>query len=288
MEDEHLEKSLNRFRDSVRSFGESRGIIFNDNSNQSRKSEKFKSSLHQKLDPCDPDDYEMLFDQATMDYVKFRRDMIDPITYEEMTPDTAFVIDQMWNCMTGEKIGPDPNGPLYVSPVTILRTIRDNLLNGFWMEIDDCVPMYGEQLGAGENFYVKGRGARPEKYLFRYPFPELYKFKGQNAMIHTTGPKFTNEELERLDNLIEEYWLDDPYVEELDPDSRSLRVLKKYYHAMLWEDPFELELPEPVISTYSRNYDYIGIDHRSYINRIAVDRVKPLVGYVIPRDPDYI
>ncbi len=60
---------------------------------------------------------------------------------------------------------------------------------------------YDDGVGAGEEFFVKGRGYHPEWYLFRLPIIDCYLTKNHNKQIITFGPKLTDEEINEIDRL---------------------------------------------------------------------------------------
>jgi hypothetical protein len=230
------------------------------------------------------DEYDMLFNfETTSRYKAYRIKMQDPITCENLTDNNAFKFKYVWDCLTGERIGVDPYGPLYISPVSILRSYYHNVLKGMWIEFDDCVPMYGENLGTGDNFYIPGKGVQPEKYLFRLPIQDCYVYKEQDNSIHTMGPKLTDEELQEVDNLICKYWYDDPFIEDMPESALSTLRLKKYYDVAICAKPtIDIDaLPLEIRNTYLNKValGHIGIDHDTYLNRLAVDKIKEMIGY---------
>jgi hypothetical protein len=230
-------------------------------------------------------EYHNLFDFETQSrYKAFRIKLQDPITCEDLTDQNAFKFYNVWDCLTGERIGIDPYGPLYLSPVSIFRNIYANILKGLWIEMVNCVPMYGEVLGCGEDFYVPGKGAQPEKYLFRFPIKDCYIYKEQDGSIHTMGPKFTDDEINKLDNLINKYWYNDPFIESTHINC-TLKRLKSYYNVAISKKPTLIEpLPEYISNIYFQKIamNHISIDHNTYLNRLAVDCIKSLIGYRSP------
>lgn len=237
------------------------------------------------------DSYNKLYDFETVSrYRSYRIKKQDPITCQNLTDENAFTFDSVWDCLTGERVAKDPYGPMYINPVTILRTYCNSILDGLWIEMEGCFPAYGEQLGKGENFYTegKGRGDQPEKYLFRLPITDCYVYKEQNQNIHTMGPRLTTEEINEIDRLITDHWLGDPYIEKIHyayTDNFTLR-LKEYYDVAICMAPTILEnqnrLPDKIDSQYQAKVAMGHLNdtnHDSYINRIAVDAIKELICY---------
>ena len=235
----------------------------------------------------DPKQYETLFDDETVSrYRAYRIKKQDPVTCDDMDFESSFQFKYVWDCVTGERIGVDPHGPLYFSPVTILRTILGKILTGLWTEIDDCVPMYGENLGVGKQFNIPGRGPQLEKYAFRLPVQDCYIYRDSDKhgkSVHTLGPEFTDDELRHIDQLIQEYWFEDPYIENLPESALSTLELRKMYDTALDSRPTtDIEaLPQTIRERYLRTLTIgnIDIDHNDFINRIAVDELKNMVGF---------
>jgi hypothetical protein len=235
----------------------------------------------------DKDEYEKIFDEdTTVKYKKYRQKKKDPVTSEVLTDENSFKFKYMWNSITGERTGIDPYGPIYISPVTILKMIYHNILRGLWLEIDGCLPIYGEFLGSGYDFYAPGKGAQPEKYIFRFPIKDCYIYKNQDQSIHTTGPKLTITELKEIDNLIKKYWSNDEFIRKIRPKARSTMRLRKYYDLALCKPSYGIpsyliDIPKKMndifLDKLSRNM--ICIDSDTYLNRLAVDTIKKIINY---------
>ena len=239
------------------------------------------------LTEYDREKYAINFDDETTGrYRAYRIKRQDPITCENMEEYSSFKFPYVWDCMTGERIGIDPNGPLYFSPVTILRTILSQILIGLWTEIENCVPMYGENVGVGKDFNIPGRGPQLEKYMFRLPIQDCYVHRDSDKIaksVHTLGPEFTDDELREIDRLIVEYWIEDPYIEDLPETAWSTLELRRLYDAALNPKPtLDIEaLPDSLRERYLRTLTVgnIDIDHNEFINRIAVDEIKKRINF---------
>jgi hypothetical protein len=235
----------------------------------------------------DQDRYDKLFDEETTTrYRAYRFKRQDPVTFTDMDDESSFKFRYVWNCMTGERIGIDPYGPLYFSPVTILRTIISKILLGLWTEFDNCVPMYGENVGVGKNFEIQGRGAQLEKYAFRLPIQDCYLYRDSDKFgksVHTLGPELTDEELQEITDLIMNYWEDYPEIEDLPETALDILQLRKLYDVALNPKPtHNIEgLPTALRERYLRTLTTgnIDIDHNEFINRIAVDEIKNRIGF---------
>ena len=230
--------------------------------------------------------YDKMFDDETQRYREFRNNHQDPVTYQEMKNKKSFKFKYVWDCYTGERIGVDPYGPLYLSPVTILRTILSKILLGLWTEIEGCMPMYGENIGVSKKFNNTSRGPQPEKYVFRIPIQDCYLHRGSDKRgksVHTLGPELTDDELLEINNLIGKYWSDDPYIADLPKSALKILELRKLYDVAIDPKPTnDIEaLPLCLRDRYLRTFTNgtIDIDHNEYINRIAVEEIKKMIGF---------
>lgn len=234
----------------------------------------------------DKEYYNNIFDDETIKYCDFRINKNDPVTCENLDDENSFKFKHIWDCITGERLGIDPYGSLYFSPVTIFRTIINKILLGLWTEIDDCIPFYGENIGVGKNFIIPSRGPQPEKYVFRLPIQDCYLYRNSDKCgksIHNLGPEFTDEELQEIDMLIKNYWMDDSYIEDLPDPTLKLYDLRKLYDVAIDKLPTNnIEaLPTCLREKYLRTLSFgiIDIDHNEFINRIAVEEIKKRIGF---------
>lgn len=136
-------------------------------------------------------EYDSPYDETTTNYyLAHRRMKTDPIDFTELNDDNAFKFSHMWNPYTGERLGEDVFGPLYINPVSLLRNIYINRLNNLWIKDSDTDEgyfqgYYGDNVGIGEEFHISGRGMYPERYLFRLPIIDLYLTKDHKMSIIT-------------------------------------------------------------------------------------------------------
>lgn len=221
------------------------------------------------------------FDDTTCLYYKYHRiKKTDPISYCELNGNNAFKFYNMWDPNTGNRLDPDPFGPLYFSPITLLRHYHMNCLNNLWIDQSDesdgtYSGYYGDGVGAGEDIEVVGRGIYPEKYLFRLPVNNCYLKKNYDWSIITMGPKLTNDEIANIDILLTKYWKDDHFYKKVYRKIRSLQNLKYYYDIAISKNPVALDL-----SKFSQKDHTImiksSINQNELINRRAVDMIKRL------------
>ncbi len=145
--------------------------------------------------------YDKEFDQPVDRYLKFRKEMIDPLTLEplkDIPKKSLFQFKYKWNPYTGERLGVDENGPLYFDPNSLVRYFYMNRLNHLW---DSEFNIYGDAVGNGPDFLVKSRGEHPEWYLFRLPIPDGYLDKQHCEQSVTMGPMLLLKEIREIDKL---------------------------------------------------------------------------------------
>ncbi len=148
------------------------------------------------------------YDHKTEEYYRaLRASKCDPITMEMQT-DQSFSFPYQWDPYTGERLSEDPHGSLYFDPVALAKHFYHSRTNNLWISESDenggfYQGYYGDAVGAGEDFEVKGRGNYPEWYLFRLPIPDCYLTEDHNPQIVTFGPKLTNDEIKELDKKLQ-------------------------------------------------------------------------------------
>jgi len=150
-------------------------------------------------------------DDCTSDenYKTFRLCKVDPIMYEKVDERWAFKFKYKWNPYSGERTDEcDENGPLYFDPEYLINFWYKSRMNNLWKEDSDendgyYHGYYGDAVGSGPDFNIKGRGKHYEWYLFRLPILDCYLDKEHNHQYITMGPILTNEEIKLIDNLIE-------------------------------------------------------------------------------------
>lgn len=144
---------------------------------------------------------------TTDNYKNLRINKIDPITFEKVDTNTAFVFPWKWNPYSGERLNElDENGPLYFDPDNLIHFYYKNRLNNLWISESDensgvYHGYYGDAVGLSPDFEVKGRGKYYEWYLFRLPIIDCYLEKDHNNQYVTMGPKLTNNEIKNIFNL---------------------------------------------------------------------------------------
>ncbi|VVU95086.1 hypothetical protein CPAV1605_811 [seawater metagenome] len=143
-------------------------------------------------------------------YSEYRKNKIDPILMVDLPIEEDkkyFEFKYKWNPYTGERLGIDKNGPLCFDPDTLIYYFYNNRLNYLWEAANDInyTGYFGDALGNGPEFEIKGRGKHPDWYLFRLPIHDCYLNKDHCHQAVTMGPILTDKELKEIDKLAKKY-----------------------------------------------------------------------------------
>ncbi len=188
-------------------------------------------------------------DKTTLYYRACRHRKIDPIDSSQLDDDNAFKFKYMWNPLNGSimttetgELAEDPFGPLYLSPVNLVKTFYHNRLSNLWIEPSDEATgyfsgHYGDNVGIGDSFEIMGRGSYTERYLFRLPIPDCYCDRDHNKMIVTMGPKLTTTDLIVIDTLIKKYWMSDNDISRIYDRIGTLDRLRTIYEIAISKCP---------------------------------------------------
>jgi len=221
-----------------------------------------------------PPVYTENYDEMTNYYKSHRIQKTDPITFAELKEETCFSYDKMWNPYNGLILNNDPFGPLCFSPDTIVSHIYYTRLNNLWISESDekdgvYSGYYGDGVGAGEEFELINRGNYPERYIFRLPIPNCYLPEEHNMNTITFGPKFTNQDITKLDTLMNNYHKSNDIYKKIG----SLANLKRYYDVAISKDPLNLDLDGLNINVELARTQCIP---NNFINRRAVDILRDM------------
>ena len=181
------------------------------------------------------------YDKRTCIYYKtMRLRKMDPLVNLDLDENKAFIFEDIWDPITGERIQKDPNGGLYFDPDTLIHYYYINRLKNLWSEPEDNAEGYFEGyydfgVGAGENIHVIGRGYCPDKYLLRLPIIDCYLTKDHNDSFVTMGPVLSLEEIKIIDDKASK--LPDNYKKLFGKPRPKLEDIKKYYDNALNNNP---------------------------------------------------
>jgi hypothetical protein len=186
--------------------------------------------------------FEIKYDHETREkYRVYRLRKMDPIMYMEIPEELAFKFKYKWDPYTGERQEEDTYGPLYFDPDFLIKYFYTKRLDKLWVNpIDEhnngyYQGYYDSGVGAGEDFYLIGRGHHPEWYVFRLPIIDCYLTENHNKQLITFGPRLTDEEIteiERLANL-----RPGNYKNLFQRDRPSLTKIKKFYDIAIAQRP---------------------------------------------------
>ena len=161
------------------------------------------------------------FNKTTTETYRVMRYMcIDPITHEKVPPNLDFTFDYMWDPITGDRIDLDPYGGFHFNVLNLAMNFYYNRLRMLWTdgETIDGIKYegyYGDALCSGEDLYVSSRGISKHMHLFRLPIIDCYLTKDFNYSITTMGPKLTNEEIDKIQNIIDVYYKNNKKIKKI-------------------------------------------------------------------------
>ena len=228
----------------------------------------FSKKLEIKQTPTTPD-----YDEDTTEkYRVLRLRKMDPISFIELDEEYAFKFHHIWDPYTGERLNEkDSNGPLYFDPDIIIKHFHTKRIDKLWVEPkDDSTGFYegyyDDGVGAGEDFFVGGRGHHPEWYLFRLPIIDCYLTKSNNNQFITFGPKLTDNEIKEIQRLAEKK--PDNYKRQFGYNRPSLIEMKKLYDIAISKTPNWPELNLNSVDGESKESIYTRMN-REAVNRLV-------------------
>ena len=216
------------------------------------------------------------YDKETTDrYKVMRLRKMDPLTYDIIDDNYAFKFKCKWDPYTGERLEEDPYGPLYFDPDILIHYFYFKRLDKLWVHPKDEMNSgyyqgyYDDGVGAGDEFYVSGRGSHPEWYIFRIPINDCYLPKDHNRQFITFGPKLTDDEIIEIDRLAN--LRENNYRMLFGRKRPSLRRMKELYDLAITKEPNKNKyIEDPNIKDIQQEYNKI--------NRNAVDLLVAMSG----------
>lgn len=187
---------------------------------------------------------------TTVKYVAMRLQKIDPIIDEVINESYALQIEKIWDPISGEFTKEDdPFGPLYFDPIELVKYFYINRLNHLWKDEEDEGPnggyyeaVPGEGIGAGEDFFLRGRGNHPEYFIWRLPINELYLEKDMPKSVPVKGPKLSRDQIVNIYNLCK-------------------KSPKSHWSQTFSEIPNIVEIYDLYMEAINKNPDISGIDY---------------------------
>ena len=228
--------------------------------------------------------YEKNYDETTTKFYRtLRENKINAIMQDNsgFYPEKSFMFFDQWDPYTGTRTNKDPYGPLYFHPDDLIRYFYTKRLNMLWIDQKNenhghyIQGYYGDAVGSGEDILITGRGIYPESYLFRLPIFDCYLENDSDMSLITMGPKLTNEELQKIDEIAENIYKNNYQV--LYKKKRpSLAKMKEYYDQAISTEPIISNVPEYVALKDKKLTDEKLIEFRNKANRIAVESLKKM------------
>tara|TARA_B110000208_G_scaffold190912_1_gene256138 strand:+ start:348 stop:1136 length:789 start_codon:yes stop_codon:yes gene_type:complete len=199
--------------------------------------------------------YKESLEESTMvdNYLSFRQNKIDPLTYEELpignfTLNDTFCFNYKWNSYTGERLNiKDTNGALYFDPNTLIHYFWLNRLNNLWIKNNNNYHgYYGDAVGNGPEFNIVGRGDHPDWYLFRLPLPDAYVNKDHCRQSVTMGPILTDKEIKEIYTKAKRY--KNNYKKLYKKKRPNLLKMNQYYKLSISPDPLNLKINDKYVN----------------------------------------
>jgi len=191
------------------------------------------------------------YDSFTTENCKTMRECkIDPISDEVVNESYSYKVENMWDPISGEFLDEkDPFGPLHFDSVELVKWFYINKLNYLWKdEVDEgenggyyeAIP--GEGIGAGEDFYMRGRGTyHPERFIWRLPL-NCYLEKGLSRSVPFKGPKLSRDQIVTLYNICKS-------------------TPKSHWSVSFSEIPDIVQIYDLYMEAINKNPDISGIDY---------------------------
>ena len=190
--------------------------------------------------------YESFYKRNINNYYSYRKNVIDPILLIKLPLHKKKISDLFcfrytWNPYNGDRLSKDKDGPLYFDPCTLVHYYYINRLKNLWIEgfIDNeeyYEGHYGDALGNGPDFEIKGRGKHPDWYLFRLPIIDCYVENNYSQAV-TMGPILTDKEISTIYNLSKKYNFKKIYGY----NRPNLQILKKLYDIAVKKINYNIE-----------------------------------------------
>jgi hypothetical protein len=184
-------------------------------------------------------------------YSEYRSTNVDPILMTGLplvgySEHKYFKFKYKWNPYTGERQEIDKNGYLSFDPDTLIYYFYNNRLNYLWESTNDLnyTGYFGDAVGNGPNFEIKGRGTHPDWYLFRLPIIDCYLHKDHCHQSVTMGPILTNKEINEIDRLAKTY--KNNYKNKFKMKRPRLKKIKALYDEAIDNNP-KLDIEAEVI-----------------------------------------
>jgi hypothetical protein len=215
------------------------------------KSTKYKEYLKHTLK------YNVINDE----YHDYHGNLIDPIMKMDFeTKSNLYKFKYCWDPLNGSIIGNDPRGPLYFDPDILIHYFYINRLKYLWHPPNNNhTERFGDGLGNGPDFYIKGRGVNYHWYLFRLPLFDAYCDKNKIGQQTTLGPILDFKEIVKIYKLACKR--KKSYLEKFGKKRPNLLKIYELYHESIKKPDFNninfLNIPKELII---ENFNVLNIN----------------------------
>jgi hypothetical protein len=138
----------------------------------------------------------------------------------------------------------DINGPLYFNPLTLCHHFFTTRLNHLLCKDDQDFPFFGDGVGNGPDFEIKGRGFHNDWYLFRLPIIDAYISNKEYGCGVTMGPILNDYEVDEIYRL--SLKMKKEYMKKYKRKLPDLLLMKKWYSLAIDKNP-NIDIPLDVL-----------------------------------------
>jgi hypothetical protein len=171
-------------------------------------------------------------------YDKFHRENLDPLTKMELENDISyFKYKYCWSPLNGDILGIDIRGPLKFDPDILIHYFYVNRLKHLWVEPKNGYEgTYGDGLGNGPDFIIKGRGPSYHWYLFRLPIFDAYCDPNEIGQQTTLSPILNLKDITDIYNTAQKNG--DNYKNIFGRDRPNILRIYELYHNSIQKPDF--------------------------------------------------
>jgi hypothetical protein len=171
-------------------------------------------------------------------YNEFHLYNLDPLTKMELNENIKyFEYNYCWCPLNGNILGIDKRGALKFDPDILIYYFYINRLKHLWVEsTDGYSSTYGDGMGNGPDFHIKGRGPSYHWYLFRLPLSDAYCDKINQQT--TLTPILNLKTIKKIYNIAKKN--KNNYKELFGKDRPDLLKLYDLYHKSIQKPDYSL------------------------------------------------
>lgn len=199
-------------------------------------------------------------------YHEYHNKLEDPLLKTELETNLKlFKFKYCWDPLNGSILGKDYRGCLYFDPDILIHYFYTNKLSHLWIESNSGYSgNYGEGLGNGPDFFIKGRGSSPHWYLFRLPLINAYCNLNKIGQQTTLTPILTKKNIINIYNTAKKN--KDNYKKLFNKDRPNLIKIYELYQQAIKKPIYNEEIIK-WISKEEIKYNYM-ISNMSAVNTL--------------------